>query len=89
MTQKTRYIVFMLAATVFNIIVTVICFFVLWLIYMALLVPHIPAESAFVGLPVLFVAALVLSVVIYQRALKVFLKKWPFPGLKGPPPHNQ
>jgi hypothetical protein len=68
----------MFAATVFNIVVTMICFTLLLLLYSILLVPHIPAERAFIAFPFLFVIAVILSFLVYQRVLKVYLKKKPF-----------
>ena len=80
MIKKLQIVLFSFAATVFNIVVTLICFAILALLYIALLIPHIPAETSFLGFPVLFVASIVLSFLIYQRALKLFLKKWPLSG---------
>ena len=77
MTRKTKLLLFMLAATVFNIAVTVICFTTLLLLYSLLLVPRLPAPAAPLGPPVLFVASLVLSFFIYRKALKTYLKKRP------------
>jgi hypothetical protein len=67
----------MFAATVFNIVVTVICFTLLLVLYSFLVIPRIPNETAFIAIPFLFVISVVLSFLIYQRALKVYLKKKP------------
>ena len=80
MTKKLKLVLFMLAATVFNIAATAICFIILMLLYTALLVPHISAESAFFGLPLLFTASMVLSFIVYQKLLKRYLHKLQLPG---------
>ena len=74
------FIPFMAAATVFNVLVTAVCFVILSLLYMVFLIPYINEEMAFLGFSFLFVVSLVLSFFIYQRALKLYLKKWPLPG---------
>ncbi|MDR0598579.1 MAG: leader peptide processing enzyme [Treponema sp.] len=75
MRSKFKLALIMLAATAFNILVTALCLVILLVLYGLLLSPHIPAEKAFIGLPILFVIALVLSFVIYQLTLKTILKK--------------
>jgi len=79
-TKNCKLVLFLLAATVFNIGATAICFIILMLLYTALLVPHIPAESAFFGLPLLFTVSIVLSFFIYQKVLKRYLHKLQLPG---------
>jgi len=80
MTKNLRLVLFMLAATVFNIAATAISFIILMLLYTALLVPHMPAESAFFGLPLLFTASIILSFFAYQKLLKRYLHKLQLPG---------
>jgi hypothetical protein len=73
--KKGRFILIIAAATVFNIVVTVICFFLLVLLYNALLIPHIPGEKAFIGLPVLFILAVIITFAAYQRILRIYIRK--------------
>ncbi|MDR2471149.1 MAG: leader peptide processing enzyme [Treponema sp.] len=75
MTAKTRLLLFMLAATAFNIAATVIFFTALLLFYSFLLVPRLPPGAASFGPPVLFAVSVVLSFVIYRRLLAAYLKK--------------
>ena len=77
MKKKARIALFMLAATVFNILLTVLFLAILMLLFTVLLVPHIPEEAGFIGIPLLFLASFILSFVIYQKVLKFFLKKYP------------
>jgi len=67
----------MLVATAFNIALTAICFLVLFLIYTVFLLRFIPADKAYIGIPVLIVSALVIAFFVYRKAVKMFLKKYP------------
>jgi Zn-dependent protease with chaperone function len=75
--KKTNTLLFILGATVFNILSTVICFFVLYLLFVWLLVPRISNQEAVGswGLIVCMIAAFVLSFLIYRIILKQLLKK--------------
>ncbi|MCL1928112.1 MAG: hypothetical protein FWG07_04905 [Treponema sp.] len=77
MATKGRMVLFMLGATVFNILLVVICFFVLILFYSILLVPIIPENVSFIGLPLVLLSSFILSFLIYQKAIKLYLKKHP------------
>jgi len=77
MTKPVKMFIFMLIATAFNIAITALCFLVLFLIYTVFLLRYIPAEKAFIGIPVLFIGALVLAFFVYRKAIKAFLKKHP------------
>jgi len=77
MTKKVKFGLFLLAGTAINIAVTVICLVVLFLLYTAFLVPHIPADKASIGVPILFVASLAIAFVTYRKIVKVFLQKYP------------
>jgi len=74
--KKANTIVFMLVATLFNVIITVACFVLLLVLYGRLLAPLLPQETAAIGLPIVFIAAIVLSFVIYRYALKLFTKRF-------------
>jgi uncharacterized membrane protein (DUF485 family) len=93
--KKTNTLLFILAATVFNIIVTVICFTALLLFYAKFLAPRIPGEGQAWGFPAIFIAAIALSFVIYRLVLKQLLKKVdvekhfdPIFGGRRPPARN-
>jgi uncharacterized membrane protein YbhN (UPF0104 family) len=77
----------MAAATAFNIVVTVICFFILIALYNVFLIPHIAAEKAYIGLPLLFILAAIIAFVAYQRVLRIYIRrKEGFPPEKEDPP---
>lgn len=76
MNKKSNTLLFMIGATVFNILITVICFVLLLVLYGRLLAPLLPQETAAIGLPIVFIGAIVLSFVIYRFALKAFTKRF-------------
>ncbi len=67
---------FLLVATLFNVVITVACFVLLLVLYGRLLAPILPQETAAIGLPIVFIAAIVLSFVIYRYALKAFTRRF-------------
>ncbi|HOJ97939.1 MAG TPA: leader peptide processing enzyme [Termitinemataceae bacterium] len=75
MNKKANTIFFMLGATIFNVVITVVSFVILLVIYGKWIVPLLPAESAPMGLPLVFVGAIVVSFVVYRLALKWFMKR--------------
>jgi uncharacterized membrane protein YbhN (UPF0104 family) len=75
MNKKTNVLLFILIATVTNIVITLIYFFILYLLYSALIAPRLPANSAILSLALIFMAALAVSFITYQKLLKLFIKK--------------
>jgi hypothetical protein len=77
MTKKVKFFLLLLVGTLVNIVLTAFCLIVLLLLYTLFLVPHIPADKAFIGFPVLFVVSFAIAFVAYRKIVKVFLKKHP------------
>jgi hypothetical protein len=77
MNKKTNTLLFILGATVFNILVTILSFFVLFFLYTRFLGPLLPEEAFTWGFFLVFIGAVALSFVIYQALLKQLLKKIP------------
>jgi uncharacterized membrane protein (DUF485 family) len=75
MNKKTNTLLFILGATFFNVLVTVICFVVLLALYARFIASLLPGEGRSWGFPVIFIAAIALSFVIYRAALKQLMKK--------------
>jgi hypothetical protein len=73
--KKANTLLFILGATLFNIIVTVALFAALFLLYVKFLLRLLPESGQAWGFPLLFIAAIVLSFFIYRFALKLLLKK--------------
>ncbi|GHV50841.1 hypothetical protein AGMMS49579_05090 [Spirochaetia bacterium] len=76
MNKKTNTWLFILGATVFNILTTIISFVVLLAIYAKFIMGLLPEESAAWGFPVIFIAAIALSFVLYRVILKYLLKRF-------------
>ena len=89
MSKKTNTLLFILIATVANILLTIVSFLVLYLPYALLLAPRLP-PSFVIWIPaLLFLFALVISFIVYQALLKLFIKKVDVrknfePFVKGP-----
>jgi hypothetical protein len=75
MNKKINTLLFVLGATLFNIIVTVVFFIGLLLLYAKFFLPLIPESGRAWGFPLLFVAAIVLSFLTYRFALNLLMKK--------------
>jgi hypothetical protein len=75
MSRKTNTLLFILIATAANILLTVLCFLLLYLPYALLLAPRLPPSSVLWILALLFLAALAIGFVAYQALLKLFVRK--------------
>jgi peptidoglycan/LPS O-acetylase OafA/YrhL len=75
MSKKTNTLFFILGATAFNILTTIICFLILMVIYARFLIDKLPEESAAWGFPIIFIAAIALSFVVYRVVLKQLMKR--------------
>jgi hypothetical protein len=75
MNKKANTLLFILGATLFNIIVTMLCFVGLLLIYAKFIMSFLPEDGRSWGFPLLFIAAIVLSFFIYRFLLKLMMKK--------------
>ena len=75
MNKKANTVIFILVASVFNIILTVLCLIVLLLIFGKFIFPLLSENSAAWALPVMFVTSIVASALIYRLIIKVLIKK--------------
>jgi hypothetical protein len=77
MSKKSNTLLFILGATVFNIVTTILCVVLLGAVYFTLIAPRLsnPETSAALALPVIFIGAIVLSFLIYRFILKLIMKK--------------
>ena len=98
MSKKTNSLFFVLGATVFNIIVTFVCFILLYLLFVlvvSILPDSLKSTAASWSYPVSFLGAIILSFVIYRIVLKILVKKVdmekhfdPVIGYKRKPPQD-
>ena len=75
MSKKTNTLLFLLGGTVFNILITILFFFILFFIYGRFLFPVLPEDSAAWALPVIFVLSIVAAFFVYRQAVKLVSKK--------------
>jgi membrane protein YdbS with pleckstrin-like domain len=75
MRKKANTLLFILGATVANVLLTLISFAVFYLAYALLLAPRLPPDSVIWCLAALFLVALVVSFVVYQKLIRLFVKK--------------
>jgi cbb3-type cytochrome oxidase subunit 3 len=77
MNKKANTILFILGATLFNIVVTVLSFIVLLLLYIKFIAAILPETGQAWGVPLLLIASIAVSFLVYRAVLKVLLKKIP------------
>jgi hypothetical protein len=75
MTKKTNTILFIIAATGFNIVLTGLIFVLLFLFFFTVVRPFISDGYVVFGLPAVFIVSIFLSFVLYRTLLKRFMKK--------------
>ena len=75
MSKKTNTLWFILGATVFNIVSTMIFFIVLLAIFARVFMPNLPESAVAWGIPVIFIGSIALSFVLYRFILKQVMKK--------------
>jgi hypothetical protein len=95
MSKKTNTLWFILGATVFNIVTTIVFMLVLFLLFFKFIAPLLPDSAAGWGLLAVFIGAIALSFVAYRFALKFLMKKIDFEkyfdplfGPRRPPPRR-
>jgi hypothetical protein len=91
MNKKANTWLFMLGATVFNVLITIVIFLGLFVLYAALLAERFPQTAGW-SVPVIFIGAIALAFVAYRFILKQVLKRIdmdkyfdPIFGRKAPP----
>ena len=77
MNKKTNTLLFILGGTVFNILITVLSFILLLALCSAFVFPRFSPESPAWSwiMAGIFVAAIVISFLVYRLAIKIIMKK--------------
>jgi phosphoglycerol transferase MdoB-like AlkP superfamily enzyme len=75
MNKKVNTILFILGATVFNIMITVLSFFILLVFYAKFLTKILPQEAQAWSFPLIFITSLVISFFVYKLVLGYLIKK--------------
>lgn len=73
MTKRGNTIIFIIAATGFNIILTVLIFILMFLLFFVFIKPFISDNYIVFCLPVIFIISIFLSFTLYRVLLKRFL----------------
>jgi hypothetical protein len=75
MNKKVNTLLFILGATLFNILIAVISFFVLTILYVKTVMLLVPEESRSWGFTMIFLAAIAISFLVYRFVLRYLLTK--------------
>ncbi|MCL2211299.1 MAG: leader peptide processing enzyme [Treponema sp.] len=75
MNKKVNTLLFILAATLFNIIIAVASFILLLLFYAKFINPIVPDGGLSWAFPLIFIASIAISIFVYRAVLKYFLTK--------------
>ena len=75
MNKKANTIFFILGATLFNIIVCIAGFFILFFLYARFFHPVLPEGAQSWSFIIIFVGAIVISILVYRVVLKALVKK--------------
>jgi len=75
MSKKTNTLLFLIGGTIFNILITIICFLLFLLIYSRFFYGHVSESTASWLLPVFFIGAIAASFFAYRLAIKMLMKK--------------
>jgi hypothetical protein len=75
MNKKINTVLFILGATVFNIMITVLSFFLLLVLYAKFLTKILPQGAQAWSFPLIFISSLVISFFVYKIVLGYLIKK--------------
>jgi hypothetical protein len=75
MNKRVNTLLFVLGATIFNILVTLLLILMLSFIYINFIMPFLPGDVQAWPFVLIFIGAVVLSFVIYRVILNILLKK--------------
>ncbi|MDR2542836.1 MAG: leader peptide processing enzyme [Treponema sp.] len=75
MNKKLNTILFILGATLFNVLVAILSFILLLILYLRYVIVLMPEQGHMWGFTFIFIASLVCSFFVYRYALKYLLKK--------------
>jgi len=75
MNKKVNTLLFVLSATIFNIIVAIISFSVFFILYAEFLMNKLPESSKGWSTTLILLASLAVSFMVYRIVLKILIKK--------------
>ncbi|MCL1930453.1 MAG: leader peptide processing enzyme [Treponema sp.] len=75
MNKKINTLLFVLGATLFNILIVILSFFLLMLVYIKLIMNLIPEQNRSWGFSIIFLISIAISFLVYRFLLKYLLTK--------------
>lgn len=75
MSKKTNTLLFILGATLFNILITVLSFILLLVVYAKILQPHLGEGAQAWSVVIIFILSIALSFVVYRFVLGILMKR--------------
>jgi hypothetical protein len=78
MSKKSNTMWFILGATAFNIVITIICILILSIVFAKFIFPYLPESAQGWSFLVIFIGGIALSFVLYRLVLKQLMKKIDF-----------
>jgi len=75
MNKKINTVLFILGATVFNMIITVLSFFLLLIIYAKFLMKFLPQGAQAWSFPLIFITSIAISFFVYKLVLGYLIKR--------------
>ena len=75
MNKKINTVIFILAATLFNVVIAIVSFFLLSFIYIKFIYNLLPEQSGSWVFAVIFLIAIAVSFIVYRFLLKYLLRK--------------
>ncbi|MDR0443641.1 MAG: leader peptide processing enzyme [Treponema sp.] len=75
MNKKLNTLLFILCATLFNVLVTVFCFALFSFLYIKFIMPLLPEANRYWGFALIFIASIVASFLVYRAIIKYLTNK--------------
>jgi len=75
MNKRLNTILFILGATVFNILITVLSFLLLLIVYARFLLRLLPEGTQTWSFPIIFIASLAIAFIVYRYSLRFLMSK--------------
>jgi len=76
MNKRVNTLLFVLGATLFNVIVAVVSFFILFILYIKFIYPFVPESTYNWTFSLLLLGSIAVSILVYRAVLKRFLDKF-------------
>jgi len=75
MNKKANTLLFILGATLYNFLITVLAFLLLLILYIRLIMPLLQEGAQVWAFPLIFIIAMVIAFIVYRYTIRVLMKK--------------